>query len=125
MSNYLSDTICLGYVIYTLPCVIRRLNEDEVSNIVFQLICSYLLWPFAFTMGVDTADCHKVAELIGLKTFINEYVAFTELGKLIQNRQELESYTGTWEWINGDILLKETGETLVGGVITVCEPTYF
>ncbi len=33
--------------------------------VYFQLIMSYLLWPFAFIMGVATDDCRQVAELIG------------------------------------------------------------
>jgi len=30
-----------------------------------QLICSYVLWPLAYFMGVEPYDCRKVAELIG------------------------------------------------------------
>ena len=50
------------------------------SRRLFQLICSYVLWPFAFLMGVAQEDCRQVAELIGIKTFVNEMVAYTELG---------------------------------------------
>ena len=31
-------------------------------------------------MGVAQEDCRQVAELIGIKTFVNEMVAYTELG---------------------------------------------
>ena len=51
--------------------------------ILLQYICSYVLYPLAFFMGVETDDCRRVAELIGLKTFLNEFVAYDELGKLI------------------------------------------
>lgn len=50
--------------------------------LTFQLLCSYVLWPLAFVMGVATPDCGRVGELIGVKTFLNEYIAYTELGKL-------------------------------------------
>ena len=69
-------------------------------------------------MGVDVSNCRKVGELIGFKIFINEFVAYTELGKLIANRQVLDAYTGAWNWVNGDIVM-ESGRILIGGVMTV------
>ena len=38
-------------------------------------------------MGVEWEDCGKVAELLGIKTFINEFVAYERLGVLIGNRE--------------------------------------
>ena len=38
-------------------------------------------------MGVEWADCLLVAELIGLKTFLNEFVAYERLAELIDNRK--------------------------------------
>ena len=54
-----------------------------MNSFLPQYICSYVLYPLAFFMGVETDDCRRVAELIGLKTFLNEFVAYDELGKLI------------------------------------------
>lgn len=34
-------------------------------------------------MGVPIEDSLKVAELIGVKTFLNEFAAYERLGKLI------------------------------------------
>ena len=48
-------------------------------------------------MGVNVPDCRRVAELIGVKTFLNEFVAFDELGKLIRNKR---NFTACME-ING------------------------
>lgn len=98
---------------------------ENVHILFSQLICSYVLWPFAFVMGIDAADCRKVAELIGFKTFINEFVAYTELGTLIKNRKLLEAYDGPWKWVNGDILLEKTGKTLLGGIISVSRSSEF
>lgn len=38
-------------------------------------------------MGVSWEDSFIVAELIGIKTFFNEFVAYQKLSKLIQNRK--------------------------------------
>ena len=50
---------------------------------VLETIFSYLFYPFSFIMGVDIDDCRKVASLVGIKTMINEFVAYDELGKII------------------------------------------
>ena len=76
-------------------------------------------------MGVDNSDCRKVAELIGFKVFINEFVAYTELGKLITNSETfgdyIEKYPGdnTWNYVGDDIYLHRTNTTLEGGILSV------
>ena len=73
------------------------LREDlEICHFLpftFQLICSYLFMPLAFMMGADWADCQLVAELIGTKTFLNEFVAYVRLSDLIDNRESGEGPT--------------------------------
>ena len=49
-----------------------------------QLICSYVFYPLAVVMGTSLDDCRMVAELIGVKTFINEFAAYERLGVLIR-----------------------------------------
>ena len=75
-------------------------------------------------MGTDTADCRKVAELIGVKTFTNEFIAYGQLKDLIANRQALNNYTTffnttDWHWVKDDIILDITKEKLVGGILSV------
>lgn len=53
----------------------------------FQMICSYVLMPLAYLMGVDWADCGIVGELIGIKTFLNEFLAYGELSTYLNNRK--------------------------------------
>jgi len=38
--------------------------------------------PLAWVMGVEWQECEAVAQLIGLKTIVNEFVAYEQLGKL-------------------------------------------
>ena len=38
-------------------------------------------------MGVHWEDSYAVAELLGIKTFLNEFVGYTELAKIICNRR--------------------------------------
>ena len=59
--------------------------SDDMACV--QLICSYVFLPLTFLMGVAWEDCPEVAKLIGLKTVVNEYVAYVELGQLMKNRE--------------------------------------
>ena len=59
----------------------------SLSLSLSQLICSYVFMPVAFIMGVEWADCRLVAELIGIKTFVNEFVAYDKLATFIDNRE--------------------------------------
>ena len=47
--------------------------------------------PVAYLMGVEWKDAGVVGELIGIKTFLNEFVAYKELAKYMENR---DSCTG-------------------------------
>jgi len=45
--------------------------------------------PFAFLMGVDWADCNTVGRFLGIKTFLNEFIAYLEMAPYLKNRQEM------------------------------------
>ncbi|XP_071825838.1 solute carrier family 28 member 3-like isoform X3 [Apostichopus japonicus] len=57
-----------------------------VPELSFEFICSYVFMPIAFMMGVEPKDCRIVAELVGAKTFINEFYAYEKLSEYIENR---------------------------------------
>lgn len=59
------------------------------SQLSFETICSYLFMPFAFLMGVDWADCNTVGRFLGIKTFLNEFIAYLEMAPYIKNRQDM------------------------------------
>ncbi|XP_038047159.1 solute carrier family 28 member 3-like isoform X2 [Patiria miniata] len=61
-------------------------DKVGIDGLSFELICSYVFIPVAFLMGVEWDDCRIVAELIGTKTFINEFVAYERLAVYINNR---------------------------------------
>jgi nucleoside permease NupC len=63
-------------------CVWFGSNAD-LEFISFEWILSKLFIPIALMMGVEWEDSDKVAKLIGLKTLVNEFVAYTELSKQI------------------------------------------
>ncbi|XP_014668607.1 PREDICTED: solute carrier family 28 member 3-like [Priapulus caudatus] len=50
----------------------------------FELICSYVFVPVTVIMGVETDDQMLVAELLGIKTFLNDFIAFQKLADYIK-----------------------------------------
>lgn len=99
----------------------ERINIEKLT---FEKICSYLLYPLAFLMGAAKDDCLQVAELLGLKTFLNEMIAYQKLSQFISNREIFENYTSyfnssdSWTYIENDIYLNHTQERLFGGFMT-------
>ncbi|XP_068552319.1 sodium/nucleoside cotransporter 1-like isoform X1 [Anas acuta] len=74
----------------------------NIKDLSFQMICSYVLMPVAFLMGADWADSPVVAELLGIKIFLNEFVAYQQLATYKKNRLDgLEEWNGGQkQWIS-------------------------
>lgn len=62
-------------------------SQVGIPDLSMQYILGYLLAPVAWLLGVPWEECGKVGSLIGVKTVINEFVAYlqlsTEMGKNI------------------------------------------
>ncbi len=62
------------------------------EGITFQYLMGKIFIPLAWLMGVDNEDLELVGRLIGIKSFVNEFVAYAELGQiehLISNRSKV------------------------------------
>ncbi|XP_032089013.1 sodium/nucleoside cotransporter 2 [Thamnophis elegans] len=57
-----------------------------LPQLSFQLICSYVLMPLAFLLGVSWEEASRAAEMLGVKFFLNEFVAYQQLSVYKQNR---------------------------------------
>uniref|UniRef100_A0A2C9JNV4 Sodium/nucleoside cotransporter n=1 Tax=Biomphalaria glabrata TaxID=6526 RepID=A0A2C9JNV4_BIOGL len=127
--NLIAFVALLHFINATLTWFGDRVGVD---NLTFQFICSYLFWPISFLMGVDQDDCKIVAELIGTKIFLNEFVAYVDLSKFIKNQITFDDYisnytslfnttaenlTDAWYWVGDNIYLNYTGTTLERGLI--------
>uniref|UniRef100_A0A914HST4 Sodium/nucleoside cotransporter n=1 Tax=Globodera rostochiensis TaxID=31243 RepID=A0A914HST4_GLORO len=57
----------------------------------FELVLGYLFFPLAFVMGVtNPEETFRVAQLMGTKTALNEFIAYKQLGQMVA-RNELSS----------------------------------
>ena len=56
-------------------------------GITLEGILSWVFRPLAFMMGIPTAECATIGQLLGEKVVINEFYAYINLGKLIESGQ--------------------------------------
>ena len=71
---FLWRLVSLGAVLVLCDAGLRRLPP----GLSLQMIFSWVFSPVAFLMGLSGADVPKVADLLGTKLVLNEFVAFTE-----------------------------------------------
>lgn len=80
MVNYiLSDVV--GY--YTgLNEVIKSATSGQYAGLTLQFILGYAMAPLVWLLGIAKVDMVHIGQLLGEKTILNEFVAYTTLGKM-------------------------------------------
>ncbi|MBE2279359.1 MAG: NupC/NupG family nucleoside CNT transporter [Ignavibacteriaceae bacterium] len=61
------------------------LQETYKQPLNFQLILGYILQPLAFAIGVPWDQALNFGSLLGTKIVLNEFVAFIDLGNMVEN----------------------------------------
>lgn len=85
----------IGYIIAALVAALSALRMINwalaylgvlvgVDNLSVELILGFVLTPLAWAMGADFEDAAAVGNLIGIKTILNEFIAYQRLGELIE-----------------------------------------
>jgi nucleoside transporter len=59
-------------------------SPDLWPSITLELILGWLFFPIAFIMGVPLSDCQLIGQLLGQKIVLNEFIAYLNLGGLMQ-----------------------------------------
>lgn len=57
-------------------------DKTNFSGLTFEFLLGYGLSPLTWLMGVPSADIYIVGELLGKKTILNEFVAYSDMGEL-------------------------------------------
>ncbi|XP_077173932.1 sodium/nucleoside cotransporter 2-like isoform X2 [Paroedura picta] len=89
-ANLIAFLAILAFINATLAWLGHMVNVPGLS---FEMICSYMLVPLAFLLGASWEDAPIVAELIGIKLFLNEFVAYQHLSTYRKRRLD-----GLPEW---------------------------
>ncbi|XP_023814158.1 solute carrier family 28 member 3 isoform X2 [Oryzias latipes] len=88
VGSIITNIIAFLALLAFLDCILSWLGGlFDYPQLSFSLICSYVFMPLSFMMGVSWDDSFLVAELIGLKTFLNEFVAYQRLSEFIKRRE--------------------------------------
>ena len=53
-----------------------------LEGLTLQTLVGYVFQPLAWAMGVPAAECQAVGQLLGIKTILNEFVAYLQLAEL-------------------------------------------
>jgi CNT family concentrative nucleoside transporter len=61
---------------------IQTATNGRFEGLTFTYILGWIFAPFAWIMGVPNQDVTIIGQLLGMKTMINEFVAYAELGNL-------------------------------------------
>lgn len=80
MVNYMLSDV-LGY--YTgLNSLIASSTDGQYQGLTLQFILGYACAPFVWLLGVAKSDMVYIGQLLGEKTILNEFVAYTTLGRM-------------------------------------------
>ncbi|CAF0781890.1 unnamed protein product [Brachionus calyciflorus] len=85
----------------------------NLENFGLTTIFQYLFFPFVFLMGVNLEDCRAISKLIGIKVFVNEFVAYSHMGNMIKTRNELINNGTLNSYLNGTLILSPDTDILI------------
>jgi len=115
-ANLIAFMAILHFVNHTLCWFMARVGIMLYPECrALELVFSYVLWPFAVVMGADLEDCRQLGALIGIKTTVNEFVAYTELGKIITNTDVAD----VWTTFGGSLTSFSNQSAYLSGNITI------
>ena len=97
------------------------------------MICSYVLYPVSLFMGTELGlDCRRMGELVGVKTFTNEFIAYKRLKVLLDNRNVFKNYSMFYDVTNSsnvayndmDVHLTQWNVVLEKGFLSVSQEQF-
>ena len=77
---------CLGYIGKQLASILPAAASDP-SLWTIEHGLGFLFYPFAWLMGIESADCGPASEMLGLKLVATEFVAYGRLGEHLTGSQ--------------------------------------
>ncbi|MEK7288222.1 MAG: NupC/NupG family nucleoside CNT transporter [Elusimicrobiota bacterium] len=60
-----------------------------IPSLTLEKVFGYACWPLAWIMGVPSQDCFTVGQLLGIKTVVNEFVAYLQLADILKTGQPI------------------------------------
>jgi CNT family concentrative nucleoside transporter len=77
--------IVLVALVHLVNAMLGALPEIAGAPISLQRILGYVMAPVCWLMGVPWSEAETAGSLMGIKTVLNEFIAYVELSKLPQD----------------------------------------
>ncbi|MEM7099704.1 MAG: nucleoside transporter C-terminal domain-containing protein [Pseudomonadota bacterium] len=81
-ANVIAMLIAFVSLIALLNLILGALPEFNGAPLTLQRMLGWLFMPFAFMIGADWADAAAIGNLLGIKIFLTEFLAYAELQSL-------------------------------------------
>ncbi|CAF2723753.1 unnamed protein product [Rotaria sp. Silwood2] len=102
IANLIAFISVLHFADVTISWFFDLLHHPEIN---FQFLLGLLFYPFSMIIGIPLCDCLLSSKLIGIKISLNEFIAYQELGKIRQLRNELILNNTFPLYLNGTLTL--------------------
>ncbi|KAJ8984165.1 hypothetical protein NQ317_017817 [Molorchus minor] len=86
--SFLAFVYCFNGILSWLGQLVGFIDDGEVWTL--ELIVGKIFTPISFLMGVPWEECENVGKLIGIKTMVNEFVAFERMHEMLISKQLTE-----------------------------------
>jgi CNT family concentrative nucleoside transporter len=71
---------CLDLILANIAKIINFFLNNKVNiNLSMESIFSFIMWPAAWALGIDSSEISTVANLIGTKVAVNEMIAYNKM----------------------------------------------
>lgn len=80
MVNYILGNLIGNYT--GINTLVASLTSNQYQTLSLQFLLGYACAPFVWLLGVAQQDMVYIGQLLGEKTILNEFVAYTTLGKM-------------------------------------------
>ncbi|XP_063923916.1 sodium/nucleoside cotransporter 2-like isoform X2 [Zophobas morio] len=78
--SFIATIYFFNGILTWLGTLVGYTEEGELWTL--EIILGKVFIPLTYTMGVQWEECEKVGQLIGVKTIVNEFVAFQKMGEM-------------------------------------------
>ncbi|CAF4644788.1 unnamed protein product [Rotaria sp. Silwood1] len=102
IANLIAFISVLHFADTAISWLFSLIHHPEIN---FQFLLGLLFYPFSIIIGIPLRDCLVSSELIGIKISLNEFIAYQELGKIRQLRNELILNNTFALYLNGTLTL--------------------
>ncbi|CAF1253529.1 unnamed protein product [Adineta steineri] len=104
IANLIAFISVLHFADTTISWIFNLIRHPEIN---FQFLLGLIFYPFSIIIGIPLQDCLLASKLIGIKVSLNEFIAYQELGKIRQLRNELILNHTFPLYLNGTLILPD------------------